>query len=240
MTILTLGLMHAYHKKKVRSAAKLNEIKNEYEKLILNTKIEIQEQTLEEISREIHDNIGLSLTLAKLNITTINTNNKVELIDKLEKSTVLLSKAITDLRSLSHSMNSEQIKSNGLINALNGEVARINKATKINIDFAVSGTPSFLDGPNDLIIFRSIQELLNNILKHAQANNIKITTEFNENGTRFNIEDDGVGFNQDQLSNEKGSGLKSIQNRIKQINGSIHILSTISGTKVQLIIPHKK
>lgn len=240
MTILTVSFLYAYQKKKVKSAAKLIEIKNEYEKLILNAQIEIQKQTFEEISREIHDNIGLSLTLAKLNINTIEIENKDETNEKVEKSSMLLGKAISDLRALSHSMNSEYIKSNGLINALRSEVERINKTTKLDVKFSILGAPAFFNSSIDLIVFRSIQELLNNILKHANANAITITVDFFNAEIKFCIEDDGSGFKQLSIDYEKGSGLKSVKNRIEQINGKVQINSCPKGTKILLLIPYKK
>lgn len=240
MTVITVGIMYAYQKKKTTSAIKLNEVRNEYEKLILKAQLEIQDETIQEISREIHDNIGLSLTLAKLNMNTINLNHKTEAKERINKSTELLGKAISDLRGLSHSMNSEIIKSGGIIKALRSETERLNRTCNIRIDFSTTGIPIFLDTQSDLIIYRIFQESINNILKHSNATHVKIIAAFSKDQLELNIIDNGNGFKPEDFEKNNGSGLKIMKSRMEQINGTFHIESNETGTMIKLLTNNKQ
>lgn len=239
MIVITVGIMYAYQRKKTTTAIKLNEIKNEYEKLMLNAQLEIQDQTIQEISREIHDNIGLSLTLAKLNINTITEPHNLETRNKIHKCTELLGKAISDLRALSHSMNSEIIKSSGILKAIKSEINRVGKTSGINIELSVIGTPFFLPSQNDLIVYRVFQESINNILKHAKATLIDVQIKFSKELFELIIKDNGEGFNINQLTENGGAGIKIMRSRMQQIDGLFLISSNSNGTNITIQIPNK-
>ncbi len=238
-----LAIFFLYRKKQINYAKKFALLKSEYEKTLLNTQLEIQEQTFQNISREIHDHICLNLTLAKLNLVTLDPANKRQLLERINSSAEILSKSIRELSDISHSMNSEVIESYGLIKALEMEIEKMERPGLLNINYSVTGNPVFLNSQKELVIFRIIQEAFNNILKHAKAKRVLMELYYNEGHISVTIKDDGIGFLTNQL-NENGiskpkSGLLNIKKRANLINGSCEIISEINiGTTIHLSIPY--
>lgn len=217
----------------------------DHEKNILNTQLEIQEQTFQHISREIHDNISLSLTLAKLHLNTYNLKGKDNGHNLVESSVDLISKALTDLNDISKSMDSDLIESHGLIHAIEYEVEILQKTGQFQVEFQVTGSPVFMDSAKELVVFRIIQESCNNALKHSGANNIYIHLCYHDQEMEIQIRDDGKGFDPEELkkraSNKPFSGLKNIKNRAALLGAEVKIESVSdAGTCVKLNIPNKK
>ena len=228
------SILKLYDKKSKEYILDMDNIKLEHDKNLLSTQIEIQEQTFENISREIHDNIGQKLSLIKLNLNTLSKNQHDADLDKINSSANLISTVICDLRHLSHSLASDDILSFGLIKAIEAEIAQLTKSAKYEITFKVSGEQVFLDHKKELILFRIVQEAINNILKHAEATRILIDVQFEKNAFIIQIQDNGKGY---QLTeNTQGAGLKNIQKRVGMVNGEIEMV-TNSGTLINIKIP---
>lgn len=208
---------------------------------ILQTQLEIQEQTLKTISEEIHDNIGQVLSLAKLKLNTIDFQKQEMLIEKIADSKNLVSKAIHDLRDLSRSLNTDNIASIGLIAAIGHELEIIRKSNYATI-FDVKGEAVKADPQKELIVFRIVQESLNNIIKHAEAKRIKVTAEYSGNRLLLTISDDGKGMEADfpdaSKNNNKSLGIRNMRNRAKVIGAFFSIESKPGwGMSVKLEIP---
>ena len=240
-----ITVLFLYQRKQISYRNNIIQIKTEYEKSLLTTQIEIQENTLKNISREIHDNIGLSLTMAKLNLNTIELFDYKNSVEKVNSSVDFISKAITDLSNISKSLNSDIILSHGLINALETEIKNLGFNGRVTIDFQVSGSPIFLEAQKELVAFRIIQEAINNCIKHSNAQHLCLELDYGEKELKLTIKDDGKGFDLDTILCSKqngrsyGSGLSNIQNRAKLISGFSQIESAIGkGTTIKVIIPY--
>ncbi len=238
MALFILIITFMYRKKQIAFQEKINNIEINYEKNLLKTRLEIQEQTFQHISREIHDNISLSLTLAKLNLNTINWHENNESVLKVDSSIELLTKSILELSDISKSLNADIIIYQGLLQALEEEIQRITKASSLAIEFEITGTPVYFDAQKELIIFRIIQEAFNNIIKHAKATIAKISLHYIETNLIVTIGDNGLGFDT-QLSEHKGhAGLKNMENRVHILKGEISINSNHGkGTTLSFTIP---
>ena len=214
------------------------DLKTLYEQTLLQSQLEIQEQTFRNISQEIHDNIGQVLSLAKLNLNTIPVQ---AITDKIALTEELLGKAINDLRDLSKSLHPEKIADLGLVNAIQHELSIIQRTTKLATNFIGDEKALNLNSEKSIIIFRMIQEILHNTIKHAKAKGIVVKIETEEGRTQIEVKDDGTGFEHEKLKNtETGIGLKSIQQRCSLIGASFKIDSVRNvGTAVQLIIETK-
>jgi signal transduction histidine kinase len=236
-----LAIFFLYRKKQIFYTERLETIKSEYEKTLLNTQLEIQEQTFQNISREIHDHICLNLTLAKLNLVTLDPSNKQQISERISSSTEILSRSIHELSDISHSMNPELIESYGLIKVLEMEIEKMERPGLLNISYHVTGNPVFMDSQKELVIFRIIQEAFNNILKHAKAKNVLLQLHYNENQIEVTIQDDGTGFIPGQCNEtaKPKSGLLNIKKRGKLINGRCEIISEPGrGTIIHLSSPY--
>ncbi len=211
------------------------DLKTKYEQTLLQSQLEIQEQTFRNISQEIHDNIGQVLSLAKLNLNTIPQNYSTEKIALTEE---LLGKAINDLRDLSRSLHSEKITDIGLTDAVKHELSLIEKASRIKTKLSTENNDLLLSKEKTIITFRMIQEILHNILKHAKATEIFVELSLSKNHNSVTIKDNGLGFDINLLKkNETGIGLKSIKQRCELINATCHIDSAPgNGTSVKIII----
>lgn len=211
------------------------ELKVRFEQTILQSQLEIQEQTFRNISQEIHDNIGQVLSLAKLNLNTIPHEGAS---DKISLTEELLGKAISDLRDLSKSLHPEKISDIGLVNATRHELFIFQKAAKIKTELIADESEITVDGDKSVIIFRMIQETLHNALKHAKASRVIVTMRQQGSQTMIEIKDDGSGFDTTRLKNtETGIGLKSMEQRCKLIHATFTIDSAPgNGTTIQLII----
>ena len=233
-----LMILYFYKKKQITYLKTIETINHDHEKNLLQSRIEVQEQTLQNMSREIHDNISLSLTLAKLQLNTLNINDKIKIAQAVTSSVDLLSKSINDLSDLSQSMNPDIISQEGLIDTLKNETVRISKSGLFEINFQINGNPVFLDAQKELIIFRIIQEAFNNIIKHASAKKVGLDLYYHANHIEITIMDDGKGFDPIHLSTKTGAGLNNMKTRAKVFNGEVNIESNPgSGTKISVSIP---
>ncbi len=233
-----LTILFLYRKKQIAYQEKLDKIQADYERNLMKSKLEMQELTFQNISREIHDNISLSLTLAKLNLNTLEWKDREKSEIKLNSSIELLGKSIHDLSDISKGLNSDVIIQNGLIKAVEDEVARIRQTGVFNLNFAVVGDPVYMDAQKELIVFRIIQESFNNIIKHAKASLAEMNFHFNNHELYITIGDNGKGFDPDKATSERRAGLKNMETRIKILEGSMHINSRAGrGTTLLFTIP---
>jgi len=241
ISFLTIYLTTVYNSKVKDYKLKLDNLKTLTEKEILKAQLEIQEEVSNKISREIHDNISLGLTLSKLQITNFleqDQSNKHLLTSSVE----LITKSLIDLNDISKSLDSSQLFSHGLVDVLEAEIAVISRSKIVDVVFEVRGETVFLDSEKELIIFRIFQEACNNILKHAKASTITIDLVYEKNHVHLKISDDGKGFNIEETIKAKEirkmSGIKNIYQRAEIIGAETHIYSTPNiGTTIHIKIP---
>jgi len=228
-------IIYRYQQKQNAYFKDIETLKKEHESAMLQSQLEIQEQTFQNISREIHDNIGQKLTLAKLHLNTLGFSNIEQTASQVNDSVNMISEAINDLSDISHSMNSENILNNGLIKGLEFEVAQLTKSGLYNIRLTVTGNTLFLDTQKELVVFRIVQEALNNIIKHANASIIKIELHYSTSILSLKISDNGSGFDQ---NSRNGSGLINMKKRTEMLAGQIDINSELNaGTTISINIP---
>jgi signal transduction histidine kinase len=211
-----------------------------FQQEILLSQLEIQEQTLKNISQEIHDNIGQTLSLVKLNLNTIDLDKPAVVPQKINNSKELVGKAITDLRSLSKKLHTDSVMSAGLLKAIEFELGLVEKSGVFQTSFKIYGEPVPLDAQKELILFRIVQEAMNNIIKHAQASTIAISANFDPGQLFLSIQDNGNGFElrADDGDMNRGIGMRSMQNRVALLNGQFVIeTAPAKGTQIQISVP---
>jgi signal transduction histidine kinase len=194
--------------------------------------VEGQEQERNRLSKEIHDGIGASLAGIKLELSQINSELKNGNLDIIEFK---MAAAFNELRLISHDLRSNFLKENNLEKRINQLILDWESRKVFKIEFIVF-PPNSLNKLGDAVsdnIYRTIQELLVNVSKHAKANNVVINFTRHDNLLNIIFEDDGVGFKEE---NEKGIGLKNIKERIDSLNGFINIESN-NGATIIIDIP---
>ena len=234
ITIIIVTAILYYNRKKMQQKER-----DKFQKELLRTQLEIKEQTLKNVSQEIHDNIGQTLSLARmtLNIMAMEQDGNPE---KINQSQALVGKAIQDLRDLSKTLNADMLLFSGLLPALEAELKAIEKTGVFDTELFIEGQAFKMDPQKELILYRIVQEALQNILKHAEASQIKITALFNPKSFNLEIHDNGRGFNTDTvLSENRGSGLLNMKNRAQLIGGLFLCQSGITdGTTINITLPN--
>ena len=228
ITIALVVLFTVFQKKKNALVEEKEENKKRFEIAITETQIEIREETLRNISWELHDNIGQLLTLAKIQLQNASPNN----IEEVSKT---ISKGLTEVRALSKLINPEAIKNIKLIEAVQLEVDRFNRMNFINSTLIVSGEEQIINEKSSIIIFRILQEFFSNTIKHSKASNLDVEIKFDEHQLKITAKDDGIGFTIVENST-KGIGLANIKNRAKLI-GAIAVFASEEniGTTLKII-----
>ena len=218
--------------KKGQHKLEKQKIVHDFQQAILQTQIEIQEQTLKNISQEIHDNIGQVLSLAKLNLNTL----LPEETEKLNDTKQLVSKAINDLRDLSRSLHGDRIAELGLQESIANELKILQNTGQFQTDLIVRGNFYKLDKQKEMVIFRIAQEAINNALKHAKAKRIEISINYQPGFFELSIADNGTGFDIEAVQHDKvGIGLRSMQNRAALIGASWNLQSAVgNGTTINV------
>ncbi|TKK70319.1 sensor histidine kinase [Ilyomonas limi] len=195
------------------------ELQSQYNEALLQSQLETHESTLHQISEELHDNIGqlLSSTKMLLDVTGMNLNNTP---DTFKTAEATLNKAIQDLRALSKSLNKEWLHQFNIVDNLKAETERINTAGTIHIQYTTSATYLPLQPEAQVMLFRIVQEALQNSIKHAHARDIAIQTSSTDERIIVTVEDDGIGINQDGKP-LTGVGILNMQHRTKLLGGTI-------------------
>jgi signal transduction histidine kinase len=204
---------------------------------LIQSQVDLQEQTHRKISAEIHDNICLTLSLSKLYLTDLNYHDPPDTHDKVNTSISLLKTAMADLGNMSKWMNPDVIERFGLIKAIEELVNDLVKTEQYDADMLISGNIRRIPPANELIIFRVIQEGVNNILKHANAKSIRISVRFSEAFLKVEISDNGKGFD---ANHSAGMGITNMRQRTKLLAGTLEIHQRDGGgTTVTLTVPEK-
>jgi two-component system, NarL family, sensor kinase len=213
--------------------------KNEYEQSLLNAQIEIQSQTLQTISQEIHDNVGQVLSLARLNLATIEVPDNTPNQTKINDTKQLVSKAINDLRDLSRSLYGNKLAELGIADAVDNELKILQNSGQFKTSFTKVGEAFKLEPQKEMVIYRMLQESMNNAIKHSKAQNINVSMNYEPSGFRLCIADDGIGFNINSLPETAlGMGLKSMQSRAALIGAKFSVQSSKNiGTSINIELP---
>ncbi|MFD1553822.1 hypothetical protein DNU06_09460 [Putridiphycobacter roseus] len=204
-----------------------------FKKSLLQTEIEIKEQTLSNISRELHDNLGQVASLIKINLGLIAKDLPESESDKINESVDLTKHLIHNIRSLSVSLKSENIARFGLIKMIEKDIERYKSIGGLDIDFKQSNDMTTFDPTKEIFLYRMTQEIFNNILKHAQATKVEFYIQKDKNNITFIITDDGIGFDAQQIS--IGSGLLNLKERCQIIGAEFNMQSkTGKGTTINI------
>src|SRR5579875_165623 len=233
-----LTFVFLYKKKRQMHVQEKEVMQHNFQQELLRTQLEIQEQTFKTISQEIHDNIGQMLSLAKLNLNTLDFNKEQKAKEKINDAKALVSKAIQDLRDLSKTLNTEIISATGLMRAIEMELYLLQKTGTMQTQLDVAGTPTKTDVQKELILFRIVQEALHNIIKHAQASAVSIQAVFAGDYIQLMVADNGHGFAADEWDKQTGSGLRNMQSRARLIGADLKINSSPEhGTQIHIRLP---
>ncbi|SEM79562.1 Histidine kinase [Chitinophaga rupis] len=231
-------------KSRLTQVQELRLMEEKYEQELLRTQLEIQENIFGNLSQEIHDNIGQSLTFVSLSLLTVPVENGSEAHLYIEESRKMLQKAIAELRDLSKGLQTERIIDIGLVKSIEFELQRLERTNLYKTSFNFTDVQNLMDSQTETILFRTVQEMLNNIVKHARASELEIHLTHENDTINLEIRDNGIGFDPGTLlekEHSKGLGLRNIRKRAALIGGTCNINSIKNGgTTIRITIPVNK
>jgi len=228
LVLVIITLFSVFVKRKNKLLSEQAADREEFERELAETQIEIREETLRNISWELHDNIGQLMTLAKIQVEMAR-----ESPETLEEVAKTLGTGIRELRALSKLINPEALKSLSLEEAIRLEIERFNRMNFIKSKFNVIGSSLEMNSKKEVIIFRILQEFLSNTIKHSKASHLEVSLTYENNCLLLTAKDDGIGFAEN--SSFSGIGLRNMQNRAKLIEAKLQIKSEKdSGTSLHL------
>lgn len=234
LLISILGGAIFYNKRKQQ--AKLKQLQQEKENAILNSFILGEERERKRISHELHDSVAAMIGAAKMSLESIPHLPQEKRMEQLAKVERILERSHADIRHIAHNLLPTVLEKEGLIKATSHFISEINetKLVKISVTDKSSNTEE-LSPQLQLMLFRVIQELVNNIIKHSQAQNAEIIFSNSPTGLQIEISDDGIGY--EDTNGAGNQGLYSITQRLKSIGGNFKITKRKSGgTQAKVVI----
>jgi len=232
--------VNLYNRRKKKHAEEKESLKQAFDTELLKTQMEVQEQTLKTIGYDLHDNIGQLLGLTVMTLGSINIQDTEKAGEKVAAAEALAKRAVKELRALSRLLHGEELLSRGLVAAIAFELEYLERSDLFKISYTHPDTPLPPLADKVTIVFRLFQEILNNIVRHAQANEIVINLAIAGNVLTLSIQDNGAGFDvADIMKQHKGMGLQNIQKRAGMIGGQAQIQSAPgAGTTIKITIPY--
>lgn len=232
-------LMIIYRKRKMEHIREVESMKEKYHREILETQVEIQKDTMQQIGRDIHDNVGQKLTLAVLYTAHLKLQDTgMATAEKISSITELINDSLHDLRELSQYLTQSSEGATGLNGLLQKELSKLNQAELCKVNFETTGKPLELSLKENNMVLRITQEFLHNSIRHAACKNIYVNVLYEKTGTTINLSDDGKGFEFGQIKERPGIGLENMKKRAALIGADFNFSSTVGkGTLLNIFIP---
>lgn len=223
-------------RQRLQKENELNQVRLAFEKELRQVETEVTEQIMSQFAQELHDNIGQLLTATHIQIENAKLNEP-GLTPTFKPIEIYLSEVTQQLRLLSRTHNGDYIGHIGLVAALQIEIERIKALHRFQVHWTLKEGNSCLDRNQELMVFRIFQEISQNILRHAMANNVFIDLSLSDREFRLSVRDDGKGFNLEEiLKSHKASGVRNIMKRAKLAGIACSITSTPGNGCVVVLI----
>jgi len=193
---------------------------------ILRTKIEEQENAMDQISKELHDNLKSILGFAQMRLGGIAalgvSDEQVIIIDNVDKA---LEQVIDNVHNISHSLNANFVKNIGLVDTITKELAYIQASKNIGYKIDISGEDYSLSPEKELHVYRIAQEAIQNCIKHAKATNLTFSLDYKPEVFTMTITDNGIGFDKNKIHEMKGLGFINMFQRARYVHGLLEVQS---------------
>jgi signal transduction histidine kinase len=246
MLLLVLAVVlfvFVYQRKLLAQKINLQLMEKDHQQALLLTSIEMMESERRRIAKDLHDEIGASLTALKIYTGHIQNSQTTEEMTQInQQSRHLIEQTIQNVRTITRDLLPATLEHFGLITAIQETCELLNNHNRLKIDFQAQLPESRLSPHIELAVYRIIRELLNNTYKYAEANLIQIKLNYHTDNQSLTIfyTDNGQGFDFQGFMNpdtKLGLGIKSIETRVKALNGKIDLISKVGeGIKVEIEI----
>lgn len=226
LAVVIILFVVIYQKRLSQQQLRMQELKNEQQQQLFAVANQVQEKERQRIANDLHDGVGVVLSTTKLYLSHLMTQPEAQAV--AQKVDELVDTAAKSVRQISHNLSPQNLEKFGLVSAIGEMCKHIREAHQIGVEFDHSELPRFpLD--KELGVYRIAQELLNNSLKHAQANQITITIKFANEQLTLQYNDNGVGVDLEHLStaHKYGLGLQNMIGKSEALQGQIKFKSKV-------------
>jgi two-component system NarL family sensor kinase len=244
LTIVLIVFVVFHQRRIIRYQKQLQKMEEEQQKILLNASIRWQEEERQRIAADLHDDAGPLLATARLYLNENLLKQDISTqLQSIYNAKQIIDDTIQLIRNISHSLMPPTLKNFGLESAINDLFQKISGTGAINASCRFHDYRQRLVPEQELLIFRVVQELINNILKHSNSSFMHITQNIQEGRFYLRLHHDGRGITQDDFEkmnkSSLGLGLKNIQSRMKVLQGSINFEKDVSQTyyKITIDIP---
>lgn len=244
ITILfILGVLLAYFihaRNRIREQAAMSKAIHEEEQKATAAVMEAEEKERQRIAKDLHDGVGQMMSAAKMNLSAIG--NELAFATEAQKHSFekiisLVDESCKEVRTVSHQMMPNMLLKSGLGKAVTDFIDKIDRRV-LKIQLHTEGLNERLDEHIEIVVYRILQECVNNVIKHSGATQLDISIIKDADGISATIEDNGKGFDVNLLSSEAGMGLKNMRARVEYVKGTIDFDATPGkGTLVAIHIP---
>lgn len=228
-----------YNARKKKHQDETERLRTAFKTELLQTQMEVQEQTLKTIGNDLHDNINQLLGLMTITLSAVDLSDKEKAAERIAAAEALARRSIREIRALSRLMHGEELVGKGLPHAIAFELDWLEKSGRYQVHRkgSLAGMPKHAE--TELFVFRIFQETLHNIIRHAQANTVTVEQSWQDNTLTLTLTDDGAGFDAEAaLAQPSGMGLQNIRKRATMIGGSAVIQSAPGkGSSVTITVP---
>lgn len=227
--IITIGVIllnQHFRKNLYRQMLEQEELKNKYHYDLLRSSIEVQEVERKRIAHDLHDEIGALLTTSRIYFNQLGPGHSEKQLQQVsDKMNSLFDEMMANIRRISHDLRPVILENLGLVEAVESFHEKLSEA---GVNFSFTHHFAFkITNQSELILYRIIQELIGNTLKHAHATHIFVGMTVSENRFHLTYKDNGIGFPKAKTSN--GLGMKSIESRLNLINGKMIVIEQDKG-----------
>lgn len=210
-------------------------IRKEHELLAVKAMMEGEERERTRIARNLHDGVGSILSAARLNMDSLGRQvGQLPAIPAYHESLTLLKDATSEIRETAHNLLPVILHEQGLYDAVQAFCLKFSNNHQLGIDFQSYGTPVRFNHHFELMIYRTIQELINNVVRHAEASRALVQLVFNTDMITITVEDNGKGFDPSGIGQLGGLGINSLHARMKAFQGKVDIDSSPRGTSIHI------
>jgi two-component system NarL family sensor kinase len=240
MLVLALAIVFFvifYQKKMLQSKLEQQRLEVEYQQKMLLSALESQESERQRLAGDLHDGIGAMLSTIRLSVLTIARSENLN-TEGLQQTKKMIDDTIDSVRRISRDLMPSTLEKLGVSQTIHEMCDQYAAVSGLKIEFEQQGNERHFDKSKEVMLFRIVQELVNNAIKHSEGSYIQVLLNWSER-LWVSVEDDGVGFNVEEKKQSAGGiGLFNMQNRVKMLNASLEYeLHRTKGTKATLIIP---
>jgi signal transduction histidine kinase len=242
MAFFVIAFVLFYQKRRFAEEKKLSEIEKDHSRLLLDTALNSEETERRRIAQDLHDDIGTMLSLTKLSLNQLgktlgDPGEKDEQI--LKKTQSLVEETILHVRRITRELVPTTLERFGLAEAIDEFIHKLEEGSNLAISFQPGSEDFPRQGQKiELTIYRIMQELVNNAIKHANCTKIDISLEMNDEFIGLRVSDNGIGFDPEMVKEKHlaGLGLLGIESRLAIVNGNVQYSEAVNGGTIALAL----